>query len=179
MQFYMLIRCLHPMGLDTGPLAKKSSTLCSLLLLLTIAAHAIPGQDNSEEVGFGKHTKTNDTVMLAGEPIVANNTYFNFTSCRFKELYPDACDVSIEDDYIELRYNNGSKGCTVDLLSKNASNNSTIKFTTGVRNIKGGLSKCLDVGHKLDGSYNNTILNRHCKFTLNKSECFKQAFSLE
>jgi len=58
--------------------------------------------------------------------------------------------------FSELRYNNGSKGCTVDLLSKNASNNSTIKFTAGVRNIKGGLSKCLDDDHNLDGSYNNT-----------------------
>nr|CAD2178198.1 unnamed protein product [Meloidogyne enterolobii] len=59
--------------------------------------------------------------------------------------------------FSELRYNNGSKGCTVDLLSKNASNNSTIKFTAGVRNIKGGLSKCLDDDHNLDGSYNNTL----------------------
>uniref|UniRef100_A0A914KZV5 Uncharacterized protein n=1 Tax=Meloidogyne incognita TaxID=6306 RepID=A0A914KZV5_MELIC len=97
----MLIRCLLLMDLDTGPLAKKSSTLCSLLLLLIIAALAVPGQDNSEVVGFGKHTMINNTtVTLAGKPIIANNTYFNFTSCRFKELYPDACDVSIENGYM-------------------------------------------------------------------------------
>uniref|UniRef100_A0A914LK95 Uncharacterized protein n=1 Tax=Meloidogyne incognita TaxID=6306 RepID=A0A914LK95_MELIC len=155
----MLIRCLLPMDLDTGPLAKKSSTLCSLLLLLTIAALAVPGQDNSEEVGFGKHTKDkNNTVTLADKTIVANNTYFNFTSCRFKELYPDACDISVGDKYIELRYNYGSKGCTVDLLSKNASNNSTIKFKAGVRgDAKGGLSDCLDETTLFRDTYNNTL----------------------
>ncbi|CAK5030998.1 unnamed protein product [Meloidogyne enterolobii] len=154
----MLIRCLLPMDLNTGPLAKKSSTLCSLLLLLTIAL-AVLGQVNSEKVGFGKHTKiNNDTVTLTDKTIIANNTYFNFTSCRFKELYPDACDVSIKDGYIELRYNYGSKGCTVDLLSTNAANINAIKFKAGVRgDAKGGLSKCLDETTRFRDSYNNTL----------------------
>nr|CAD2173032.1 unnamed protein product [Meloidogyne enterolobii] len=155
----MLIRCLLLMDLDTGPLAKKSSTLCSLLLLLIIAALAVPGQDNSEVVGFGKHTMINNTtVTLAGKPIIANNTYFNFTSCRFKELYPDACDVSIENGYIELRYNFGSKGCTVDLLSTSAANVNTIKFRAGVRgDAKGGLNRCLDETIYFEESYNNIL----------------------
>uniref|UniRef100_A0A914LJT6 Uncharacterized protein n=1 Tax=Meloidogyne incognita TaxID=6306 RepID=A0A914LJT6_MELIC len=155
----MLIRCLLPMDLDTGPWTRKSSTLCSLLLLLTIAALAVLGQDNSEVVGFGKHTMINNTtVTLAGKPIIANNTYFNFTSCRFKELYPDACDVTVGDKYIELRYNYGSKGCTVDLLSTNAANVNTIKFTAGVRgDAKGGLNRCLDVATFYDESYNNIL----------------------
>jgi len=57
----------------------------------------------------------------------------------------------------EFRYNYGSKGCTMDLLSKNAANNNKIKFTTGVRNLKGrDLSNCLEEGRTLDKSYNNT-----------------------
>nr|CAD2202783.1 unnamed protein product [Meloidogyne enterolobii] len=148
--------CLLSLELDTGPWTRKSSTLCSLLLLI-IAALAVLGQDKSEIVGFGNHTKNDNNVTLAGKIITSDKADFDFASCRFKELYPDACDVSIENGYIELRYNNGSKGCTVDLLSKDASNNSTIKFTAGVRNIKGGLSKCLDVGQNLDNSYNNTL----------------------
>jgi len=45
----------------------------------------------------------------------------------------------------------------MDLLSKNAANNNKIKFTTGVRNLKGrDLSNCLEEGRTLDKSYNNT-----------------------
>nr|CAD2173041.1 unnamed protein product [Meloidogyne enterolobii] len=100
----------------------------------------------------------NTTVTLAGKPIIANNTYFNFTSCRFKELYQDACDVTVEEKYIELRYNKGSKGCTVDLLSTNADNSNKIKFKTGVRgDAKGGLNRCLDVATFYDESYNNIL----------------------
>nr|CAD2206203.1 unnamed protein product [Meloidogyne enterolobii] len=73
-------------------------------------------------------------------------------------MYPDACDVSIKDGYIELRYNYGSNGCTVDLLSENAENNNRIKFKTGVRgDAKGGLNKCLDESASFDGSNNNIL----------------------
>nr|CAD2183255.1 unnamed protein product [Meloidogyne enterolobii] len=146
------------MDLDTGPWTRKSSTLCSLLLLLTIAALAVPGQVNSEEVGFGKHTKNGENVTLTANTVTSDKVDVVLGSCRFKERYPDACNVTIEDDYIELRYNYGSKGCTVDLLSTNAANINAIKVTAGVRgDTKGGLSKCLDIGHKLGGSYNNTL----------------------
>ncbi|KAL7073110.1 hypothetical protein ACQ4LE_007920 [Meloidogyne hapla] len=142
------------MELDTGPWTRKSSTLCSLLLL-TIAAFAVPGQANSEEVGLGKHNKTGDFVTLVENTKIVNEADFNSADGKCKELYPGACDVTIEKDYIELRYNYGSKGCTVDLLS-NFTNG--IKFTAGVRNTRGGgLSKCLDESNHFMGSYNNTL----------------------
>ena len=91
-----------PLKLDTGPWTKKSSTLCPLLLLLTIAALAVPGQVNSEEVGFGKHTKNKDNqVTLADNTVIANRTNFDdLADCNFRKLYPDACDVTIKDDYM-------------------------------------------------------------------------------
>ena len=88
------------MDLDTGPLAKKSSKLCSLLLLLTISALAVPGQDNREIVGFGKHTKNGEKVTLVDYTEIANRTNFDLADCNFKKRYPDACDVTIEDDYM-------------------------------------------------------------------------------
>uniref|UniRef100_A0A914KSV2 Uncharacterized protein n=1 Tax=Meloidogyne incognita TaxID=6306 RepID=A0A914KSV2_MELIC len=150
---------LLPLKLDTGPWTKKSSTLCSLLLLLTIAALAVPGQVNSEEVGFGKHTMVDKKVTLADNTVIANRTNFDdLADCNFRKLYPDACDVTIKDDYIELRYNYGSNGCTVDLLSENKENNNRIKFKTGVRgDAKGGLNKCLDESFSFEGSYNNIL----------------------
>ena len=58
--------------------------------------------------------------------------------------------------FSELRYNYGSNGCTVDLLSENKENNNRIKFKTGVRgDAKGGLNKCLDESFSFEGSYNN------------------------
>uniref|UniRef100_A0A1I8BUJ0 CUB domain-containing protein n=1 Tax=Meloidogyne hapla TaxID=6305 RepID=A0A1I8BUJ0_MELHA len=149
----MLVRCLLPAELDAGPWTRKSSTLCSLLLLLTIAAFAVPGQANSEEVGLGKHTKIGDNVTLADNTKISNEADFNSADGKCKELYPGACDVTIEKDYIELRYNYGSKGCTVDLLSKL---NNTIMFTTGVRSTM-GLKKCLDESYSFGGSHNNIL----------------------
>jgi len=59
--------------------------------------------------------------------------------------------------FSELRYNYGSKGCTVDLLSTNPSNINKIKFKTGVRGeSKGGLNRCLDESDSFEKSYNNT-----------------------
>ncbi|CAK5071561.1 unnamed protein product [Meloidogyne enterolobii] len=156
----MLIRCLLPLELDTGPRARKSSTLCSLLLLLTIAALAVLGQDKIEEVGLGKHTLINDNqVTLVDHTVIANKANFDdLADCNFRKLYPDACDVTNEDDYIELRYNYRSNGCTVDLLSENKSNDNTIKFTTGVRNPRGGnLTRCLDDGATFEKSHNNIM----------------------
>lgn len=59
--------------------------------------------------------------------------------------------------FSELRYNKGSKGCTVDLLSTNAANINKIKFKTGVRSgAEGGLNDCLDETNDFENSYNNT-----------------------
>jgi len=92
---------LLPLELDTGPWIKKSSTLCSLLLLLTIASLAVPGQVNSEEVGLGKHTKNKDNqVTLTANTITSDQVDFDLASCSFKERYPGACDVSIEKGYM-------------------------------------------------------------------------------
>ncbi|CAK5084295.1 unnamed protein product [Meloidogyne enterolobii] len=151
--------CRLPMDLNTGLWTRKSSTLCSLLLLLTIAALAVPGQDKSEIVGLGRHAKDgNNQVTLDNNTVIANRANFNdLADCNFRKLYPDACDVTIEDDYIELRYNYGSNGCTVDLLSKSESNSNTIKFTTGVRGHGGRLHKCLDDNLNFDKSRNNIL----------------------
>uniref|UniRef100_A0A1I8AYY2 Lipocalin n=1 Tax=Meloidogyne hapla TaxID=6305 RepID=A0A1I8AYY2_MELHA len=86
------------MELDTGPWTRKSSTLCSLLLLLTIAAFAVPGQVNSEEVGLGKHTKTGKQVELSSKMEKANET--NFNSDDYKKRFPNACDVKIHNGTI-------------------------------------------------------------------------------
>nr|CAD2178183.1 unnamed protein product [Meloidogyne enterolobii] len=59
--------------------------------------------------------------------------------------------------FSELRYNKGSNGCTVDLLSKNELNDNTIKFTTGVRGHGGRLHKCLDDNLNFDKSRNNIL----------------------
>uniref|UniRef100_A0A1I8AZH5 Uncharacterized protein n=1 Tax=Meloidogyne hapla TaxID=6305 RepID=A0A1I8AZH5_MELHA len=152
----MLVRCLLPMELDTGPWTRKSSTLCSLLLLLTIAAFAVPGQVNSEEVGLGKHTKTGDKVELSSKMDKANET--NFNSDDYKKRFPNACDVKINSKTIELQYDYNSTGCIVDLLSINKNNNKSIKFTAGVRNKRGGIKKCLDDGFNVHNSVNNTLL---------------------
>ncbi|KAL7072520.1 hypothetical protein ACQ4LE_008128 [Meloidogyne hapla] len=151
----MLVRCLLPMELDTGPWTRKSSTLCSLLLLLTIAAFAVPGQVNSEEVGLGKHTKTGDKVELSSKMDKANET--NFNSDDYKKRFPNACDVKINSKTIELQYDYNSTGCIVDLLSINKNNNKSIKFTAGVRNKRGGIKKCLDDGFNVHNSVNNTM----------------------
>jgi len=48
----------------------------------------------------------------------------------------------------------------VDLLSENKSNSNTIKFTTGVRNPKGGdLNRCLDDVASFDKSHNNVYVS--------------------
>ncbi|CAK5031076.1 unnamed protein product [Meloidogyne enterolobii] len=149
---------LLPLELNTGPWTRKSSSLCSLLLLLTIATLAVPGQVNSEEVGLGKHTKNGENVMLTANTVTSDRAGIDLASHNFKELYPDACDVTIKDGYIELRYKKGSKGCTVDLLSTDSSNNNKIKFKAGVRgNADGKLNDCLDAGASLEQSYSNLL----------------------
>ena len=93
--------CLLSLELDTGPWTRKSSTLCSLLLLLTIATLAVLGQDKSEEVGFGKHTMINNTtVTLVDYTKIANRTNFDLADCNFKKRCPDTCDFTIKEDYM-------------------------------------------------------------------------------
>jgi len=89
---------LLPLELDTGPWTKKSSTLCPLLLLLTIATLAVPGQANSEIVGFGNHTMVDKKVTLAPNTVPFDKAGIDLAS--YKELHPDACDVTIENGYM-------------------------------------------------------------------------------
>lgn len=84
---------------NTGPLARKSSTLCSLLLL-SIAALlvlAVPGQANSEEVGFGNHTKEKD-----GDEVTVNidsvQAPDDLTYAVYEKRFKDVCEFVITKD---------------------------------------------------------------------------------
>jgi len=95
----MFVRCHLPMELDTGPGTRKSSTLCSLvLLLLVIATFLVPGQMEEEIVGLGNHKRTGDKVELNPNTVKVTEKDFNLTEykCRFR----DACNIKIEEDYM-------------------------------------------------------------------------------
>ncbi|CAK5030678.1 unnamed protein product [Meloidogyne enterolobii] len=153
----MLDRRLHPLEFDTGPGTRKSSTLCSLLLLLVIATFLVckvPGQMKEEFVGVANHKKIEDKVTLVNFTIEANET--NFNSDENRKRFPNACDVKIDSKTIELQYNNIT-GCTVDLLVKNTDYNNKIKFKAGVRKREGELKDCLDAGVSVQNSFNNIM----------------------
>ncbi|CAK5071466.1 unnamed protein product [Meloidogyne enterolobii] len=153
----MLVRCLLPMQLDTGTGTRKSSTLCSLLLLViaTFFVLEVPGQSNNDgSVGVANHKLINNKVTLVNYTIEANEA--NFNSDEYRKRFPNACDVKIDSKTIEVRYDYNSTGCNVDLLSKNKGYNNKIKFTAGVRNKRMGL-KCLDVGGSVQHSFNNIM----------------------
>jgi len=58
--------------------------------------------------------------------------------------------------FSEIQYNEDGKGCIVDLLSTNETNDNRIKLTAVVRNKRGGIKNCLVPGKKVkDSSYNN------------------------
>nr|CAD2201064.1 unnamed protein product [Meloidogyne enterolobii] len=96
--------------------------------------------------------------MLTANTVTSDKAGLDLASHNFKELYPDACDVTIEKGYIELRYTKGSKGCTMDLLSTDSSNINKIKFKAGVRgNADGKLNDCLEAGDSLAQSFNNVL----------------------
>uniref|UniRef100_A0A914N2V9 Uncharacterized protein n=1 Tax=Meloidogyne incognita TaxID=6306 RepID=A0A914N2V9_MELIC len=153
----MLDRRLLRLELDTGPGRRKSSTLCPLLLLLLVIATflvcEVPGQMKEEFVGVANHKKIEDKVTLVNYTITAKEE--NFNSDEYRKRFPNACDVKIDSKTIELQYN--SIGCTVDLLIKNEDYNNKIKFNAGVRNKKGGLETCLDVGSSVKNSFNNVM----------------------
>ncbi|CAK5084392.1 unnamed protein product [Meloidogyne enterolobii] len=152
----MFVRCHLPMELDTGPGTRKSSTLCSLVLLLLVIATflvcEVPGQMKEEIVGLGNHKRTGNKVEL--NPYAVKVTEKNFSLTEYKGRFRDACDIKIEKDYIELQYNEDGKGCIVDLLSKNKDK---IKLTAVVRNRRGGIKKCLDGDKEVEDSYNNNV----------------------
>ena len=98
----MFVRCHLPMELDTGPGTRKSSTLCSLVLMLLVIATflvcEVPGQMKEEIVGLGNHKRTGDKVEL--NPYTMNVTEKNFNLTEYKGRFRDACDIKIEKDYM-------------------------------------------------------------------------------
>ena len=95
----MLDRRLLPMKLDTGPGTRKSTTLCSLLLLRLVIATflvlEVPGQSNNDgNVGVANHKLIGKDVTLVDYTIKANET--NFNSDEYKKRFPNACDVKID-----------------------------------------------------------------------------------
>nr|CAD2186427.1 unnamed protein product [Meloidogyne enterolobii] len=140
--------------LDTGPGTSKSSTLCSLLLLLLVIATflvcEVPGQMKEEFVGVANHKKIGNNVTLVNYTIIANEE--NFNSFLYMQRFPNSCEAYIDKNFIE--FNIDGKTCTMDLLSRNKSNNNRIKFKAGVRN-KGG--QCFGSGTKVQESFNNTM----------------------
>uniref|UniRef100_A0A914L0X4 Uncharacterized protein n=1 Tax=Meloidogyne incognita TaxID=6306 RepID=A0A914L0X4_MELIC len=98
----MLGRRLLPMKLDTGPGTRKSSTLCSLLLLRLVIATLllceVPGQMKEEFVGVANHKKIGYEVTLVNYTIELKET--NFNSDEYRKRFPNACDVKIDNKTI-------------------------------------------------------------------------------
>ena len=96
---FMLGRRLRPMKLDTGPGTRKSSTLCSLLLLRLVIATLllceVPGQMKEEFVGVANHKKIGYEVTLVNYTIELKET--NFNSDEYRKRFPNACDVKIDN----------------------------------------------------------------------------------
>ncbi|CAK5084310.1 unnamed protein product [Meloidogyne enterolobii] len=129
----MLFCLLHPMDHNTGPLARKSSTLCALLLV-SIAALlllAVPGQAIVEEVGVANHIKNGSDVTLKPVSKPASD---DLTYAEYVKLFPTVCNFFINETYIELLYEN--RGCTVELITEQKKEK--IKLTAGMYLGKAG-----------------------------------------
>ncbi|CAK5071507.1 unnamed protein product [Meloidogyne enterolobii] len=144
----MLFRLLHPMDHNTGPLARKSTTLCALLLV-SIAALlllAVPGQANGEEVGVANHTKDGSSVTLELDSKLASD---DLKYAEYVKRFPTVCNFLITKEHIKLLYE--GKGCTVELIAKKKVE--MIKFTTGY--VKDGCNlECDDGEDRLKGLSN-------------------------
>ncbi|CAK5030707.1 unnamed protein product [Meloidogyne enterolobii] len=140
----MLFCLLHPMDHNTGPLARKSTTLCALLpiSIAALLVLAIPGQANVEEVGVADHIKNGSDVTLKA---VSKQASDDLTYAEYVKTFPTVCNFSITKEHIELLYK--GKECTVELITTEIN---IVKFTTGY--VKAGctLDTCDDgkVGFK-------------------------------
>ena len=96
-QRFMLFCLLHPMDHNTGPLARKSSTLCALLLvsITALLVLAVPGQAKVEEVGVAKHTKKGSDVTLKA---VSKPAGEDLKYAEYKKLFPTVCNFLITKD---------------------------------------------------------------------------------
>jgi len=90
----MLFCLLHPMDHNTGPLARKSTTLCALLLvsIAALLVLAVPGQANVEEVGVANHALDKDGVTLNA---VSKQAKEDLTYAEYKKLFPTVCNFFI------------------------------------------------------------------------------------
>jgi len=95
----MLFCLLHPMDHNTGPLARKSSTLCALLLVSIAVLLVLPFtvQANANEVGVANHTLDGDQVMVK-EGSMQLNTGVDLTYAEYKKHFPTVCNFSINKD---------------------------------------------------------------------------------
>jgi len=93
----MLFCLLHPMDHNTGPLARKSSTLCALLLVSIAVLLVLPFtvQANANEVGVANHTLDGDQVMVK-EGSMQLNTGLEYD--EYKKHFPNVCDFKITSD---------------------------------------------------------------------------------
>uniref|UniRef100_A0A914LWN5 Uncharacterized protein n=1 Tax=Meloidogyne incognita TaxID=6306 RepID=A0A914LWN5_MELIC len=148
----MLFCLLHPMDHNTGPLARKSTTLCALLLVSIAALQvlAVPEQANVVEVGVAKHTLDGDSVTLNAVSKLAGK---NLTYAEYKKHFPTVCNFFINETYIELLYD--GKGCTVELITEKRMD--MIKLTTGVYLKKAGCK--LDDFEKFDSIFQHGFSN--------------------
>uniref|UniRef100_A0A914KNG9 Uncharacterized protein n=1 Tax=Meloidogyne incognita TaxID=6306 RepID=A0A914KNG9_MELIC len=147
----MLFCLLHPMDHNTGPLARKSTTLCALLLvsISALLVLAVPEQATVEEVGVAKHILDGDSVTLNAVSKLAGK---NLTYAEYKKHFPTVCNFFINETYIELLYD--GKGCTVELITDKMD---MIKLTTGVYLKKAGCK--LDDFSKFDSSFQHGFSN--------------------
>nr|CAD2193047.1 unnamed protein product [Meloidogyne enterolobii] len=165
----MLFCLLHPMDHNTGPLARKSTTLCALLLVSIAALQvlAVPEQANVVEVGVAKHTLDGDSVTLNAVSKLAGK---NLTYAEYKKHFPTVCNFFINETYMyvdffarfdkyaflifsELLYD--GKGCTVELITEKRMD--MIKLTTGVYLKKAGCK--LDDFEKFDSIFQHGFSN--------------------
>uniref|UniRef100_A0A914NLE2 Uncharacterized protein n=1 Tax=Meloidogyne incognita TaxID=6306 RepID=A0A914NLE2_MELIC len=148
----MLFCLLHPMDHNTGPLARKSTTLCALLLvsIAALLVLAVPEQAKVEEVGVAKHTLDGDSVTLkeGSKPADEGLTY-----AEYVKRFPTVCKFSITPTHIELLYE--GEWCTVELIT-NIKN--MIKLTTGYLKDGCKLDEC-DVNHVGDANFENGFSN--------------------
>nr|CAD2171706.1 unnamed protein product [Meloidogyne enterolobii] len=147
----MLFCLLHPMDHNTGPLARKPTTLCALLLvsITALLVLAVPEQATVEEVGVAKHILDGDSVTLNAVSKLAGK---NLTYAEYKKHFPTVCNFFINETYIELLYD--GKGCTVELITDKMD---MIKLTTGVYLKKAGCK--LDDFSKFDSSFQHGFSN--------------------
>ena len=84
---------------NTGPLARKSTTLCALLLvsIAALLVFAVPGQANVVEVGVANHTLEKDGKSVTLKP-VSKQAGVDLTYAEYKKHFPTVCNFSINKD---------------------------------------------------------------------------------